>query len=84
MYGVETDEQAQQQVGALPADALNAYAEVRTVLEVNPWGGEPINDRNPDGPVRTLAFGEHHQGMVTYLILDEQRRVDVLSVLWLG
>jgi len=35
-------------------------------------------------PYGTFVFGEHHMGMVTYLILDEQRRVDVLSVLWLG
>ena len=83
MYRVETDEHAQRQVDALPADALAAYAELRAMLELSPWGGEPINDRNPDGPVRTLAFGGHHQGMVTYLILEEQRRVDVLSVLWL-
>jgi hypothetical protein len=35
--------------------------------------------------VRTLTFGAHHEGMVNrYLILDGQRRVDVLSVLWLG
>jgi hypothetical protein len=38
--------------------------------------------RTPCPPTRT--FGAHHEGMVTYLILDGQRRVDVLSVLWLG
>jgi len=54
------------------------------VVEISPWSGEPVNDRNPDGPVRTHTFGPEHQGMVTYLILDDQRRVDVLSVLWLG
>jgi len=84
VYRIETDEQAQCQVDALPADALAWYAEVRAMLEVSPWSSEPINDRNPDGPVRTLAFDDHHQGMVTCLILEEQRRVDVLSVLWLG
>jgi hypothetical protein len=84
VYRVETDEQAKEQVDALPADALVSYAEARAVLEVSPWGGEPVNDRNPDGPVRTLLFGSDHEGMVTYLILDDQRRVDVLSVLWIG
>jgi len=34
--------------------------------------------------MRTLAFGKHDQGLVTYLILDEQRRVVVLRVLWIG
>jgi hypothetical protein len=32
--------------------------------------------------VRSLAFGPAHQGLVTYLILARQRRVDVLDVLW--
>ena len=84
MYRVETDDQVQQQVDALPADALTSYAELRTVLEVSPWSGEAINVGNPDGPVRTLVFGGEREGMVTYLILEDQRRVDVLSVLWLG
>ncbi|MGH3794935.1 MAG: hypothetical protein ACRDSP_08605 [Pseudonocardiaceae bacterium] len=84
MYRVETDEAAHQQIDALPARALAGYAELRTLLEVSPWSGESINDKNPDGEVRTLTFGPHHEGMVTYLILDEQHRVDVLSVLWIG
>lgn len=84
MYHVETDEQAQQQIDHLPAHALAAYAELRTLLEVSPWSGDPINEANPDAEVRTLTFGAHHEGMVTYLILDDQRRVDVLSVLWIG
>lgn len=52
MYRVETDDQAQEQVDALPAGAS--------------------------------AFGAEHEGMLTYLILDDQRRVDVFSVLWIG
>ncbi len=82
MYRVETDEQAQQQVAALPPGALSAYAEVRTLLEVNPWAGESYHRGNPDAALRTVVFGG--AGMVTYLVLDEQRRVDVLVVLWAG
>jgi len=66
VYRVETDDQAQAQVDALPAAALTCYAELRTALEVSPWSGEPINGNNPDGPVRTLVFGPEHEGMVTY------------------
>ncbi|HEX9337555.1 MAG TPA: hypothetical protein VF892_16790 [Pseudonocardiaceae bacterium] len=83
MYRVDTDAWVQQQVDRLPADALASYAELRTLLELKPWSGEPVNDRNPDGPVRTLTFGRG-LGLVTYLILDDQRRVDVVQVLWLG
>jgi len=80
LYTVETDEQAQQQVAALPPEALPAYAEARALLEVSPWAGTPYHRRKPDGPLRTVALG--NAGMVTYLILDDQRRVDVLQVFW--
>jgi hypothetical protein len=29
------------------------------------------------------VFGAEQQGMITYLILEEQRRVDLLDVMWL-
>ncbi|MGH3771317.1 MAG: hypothetical protein ACRDRW_07975 [Pseudonocardiaceae bacterium] len=83
MYRVDTDEQVQQQVDQLPAETLASYAELRTLLEVNPWSGELVNDENPDGPVRTLLFGRGF-GLVTFLILKDQRRVDLLQVIWLG
>lgn len=84
MYRVETDAFVQHQVEALPSHALAAYADLRTVLEVSPWSGDSVNHQKPDAEVRTLAFGRHHEGMVTYLILESQRRVDVLDVMWLG
>ncbi len=84
MYRVETDELAQQQVDALPALALVAYAELRTLLEVSPWSGDAVNRKNPEAEVRTHTFGPRHQGVVTYLVLEDQRRVDVLQVMWVG
>ena len=42
--------------------------------------GRPINPDNPDGAVRTFAFGS--AGMLTYLVLDDEQRVDVLIVAW--
>jgi hypothetical protein len=80
LYTVTTDDQAKDQVDALPADALAAYAEVRVVLETAPWSGRPINRDNPDGQVRVRQLGDH--GMVVYLVLEDLRRVDILSVIW--
>lgn len=84
MYHVTTDEQSQPQIDALPPHALAPFAETCAVLEVAPWGGDSLNDDNPDAPVRSLTFGPTHQGLVTYLIVERQRRVDVLDVLWLS
>ena len=37
MYTVTTDDQSQQQVDALLAEALAPFAEARAMLEVAPW-----------------------------------------------
>jgi len=82
LYTVTTDEQAQPQVDALPAEALSAYAELCVVLETAPWSGRPYHRDNPDGPLRVQPFATY--GQVVYLILEDQRRVDVLLVQWVG
>jgi hypothetical protein len=82
LYTVTTDEQAKPQVDALPAEALNAYAELRVVLETAPWSGRPYHRGNPDGAMRMRSFATY--GQVVYLILESQRRVDVLMVQWAG
>jgi hypothetical protein len=84
VYRVDTDALAEPHMAAPPSHALPSYAELRTLLETNPWAGEPINEKNPEAPVRTLTFGPHREGLVAFLILEEQRRVDILEVLWLG
>ena len=84
MYRVTTDEKSQPQIEALPPEALAPFAEARAVIEIAPWNGDSLHDDYPGAPVRTLAFGPGHQGLLTYLILDDQRRVDLLDVLWLG
>ena len=46
--------------------------------------GEPASAANPDGAVRFFAFGaDGGSGFVYYLILDDQRRIDLLQLLWL-
>jgi hypothetical protein len=84
VYRVVTDELVQQQLDALPADALAAFAELRTLLEVHPWSGEPLNKANASGGVLTMAFGPHGEGLAYYLMLEDQRRVDLLTVIWTG
>ena len=82
MYRVTTDQQSQPQIDALPPEALAPFAEVRVALEIAPWAGDSLNDAIPDAPVRSFPFGPNHEGLVTYLILERDRRVDVLDVLW--
>ncbi|HEX7662471.1 MAG TPA: hypothetical protein VF444_23650 [Pseudonocardiaceae bacterium] len=84
MYKVTTDEQSQPQINALPTEALVPFAEARTTLELAPWNGAPYNRQSPDSPMRAMSFGPDNEGDIVYLILDDQRRVDILVVLWLS
>jgi hypothetical protein len=84
LYRVETDSEAMDQIAALPDEALAFYAQVLGVLELTPWNGAPYNLAKNVGPMRQWVFGQQGEGMVVYLILEDQRRVDVLRVLWLA
>ena len=83
MYRVVTDDHIQHQLDALPAVALAAFAELRVLLELDPWAGGPVSPANPDGPVRTMSFGPGHEGVAAYLILESERRVDLVQIAWL-
>lgn len=84
MYRVTQDQTALDQLEALPHEALVGYAQAFDVLEIAPWNGRPYNQAKPDGTMRVLTFGPGGRGTVTYLILEDQQRVDVLLVQWAG
>lgn len=84
VYSVEVDHDALDQVAALPANALKFYAELLALLEITPWSSNVYNRQLPDASMRTHTFGAHDEGMTICLALEEQRRVVVLRVLWLG
>lgn len=65
----------------MPPELPKQLAEVLAMLELTPWHCPPINDDNPDGAVRQFTFGDAGQALLTFLILEQQRRVDVLEVL---
>ena len=82
MYHVETDEQAQDQIDALPTTGALAYAELREMLETAPWSGRSFHRRDQRAPMRAHAFGTY--GLVVYVLLEDRRRVNVLLVIWAG
>lgn len=83
MYNVTTDNQSQPQIEALPAEALAPFGGPRRA-GAGPWNGRPYHRRQPDSAMRTLTFGPQGEGKIVYLILEDQRRVDLLVVLWVG
>lgn len=61
MYSVGHNDEALDQVAALPAAALPFYAELMAALELAPWSGEAYNRRRPDANMRSHDFGDEAQ-----------------------
>ena len=80
MYRLVLDPIAEDQIGALPKEALHPLAELITLLETAPWSGRPFNPDDPTGKLFTHVFGE--RGLATYLILEEQRKTYLIRVEW--
>jgi hypothetical protein len=83
VYTYDAVPDAVAQVDELPVAALAAYAELIAFLELTPWEGAPYREDKPEGTMRTMAFGKRAEGMAVYVILEDQRRVVVVSVTWL-
>ena len=84
MYPVEPYPEAEAAIAALAEAARNGYDDAVKVMQLVPWNGQPYVASKPDGSMRQLIFGPGGAGPVTYLILEDQQRVDVLQVDWAG
>jgi hypothetical protein len=84
MYRVDIYPDAQEQVDALPPEALPGFAQVYRVLELAPWNGDPQKKCKPTAEVRRWKFGPHAEGQVIYLVLEHQREVHIVMVQWWG
>ncbi|MGH3696545.1 MAG: hypothetical protein ACRDRX_21565 [Pseudonocardiaceae bacterium] len=83
MYIVDTDDDVDEQIAALPAKALSSFAELMTLLELSPWAGASYDREQPSANMRTHPFGPAGAGFIIYLILEQERRVSLLRVVWL-
>jgi hypothetical protein len=84
VYSVDIDSEVDEQISALPAGALPSFAELMVLLEIAPWSGSAYNRKRPDANMRTHTFGADHEGLVIYLVIEDQRRVSVVRVIWGG
>lgn len=84
MYDLD-DEDIADQVHALPPEARTVFDELCTVIALVPWQSEPAAHGNPDGRVRFASFATAAgSGFVYFLILEDQHRVDLLELVWIG
>lgn len=81
MYVVEpVGEDVQASIDALPAELLDAFAELRATLEVSPWTvGAPLVPSNPTG-LRVATIGPESTGQVVYHVIDRDWLVPIVQV----
>jgi len=73
-------EQHRAAVDDLPAEASLALQEFMTAVVFDPWSFAPQGSGN----MPTIDFGPAKQGLVTFLIRDEERELLITQVLWFG
>lgn len=82
-YTIKVYPEVQVAIANLPPAGRHALAELYTVLELTPWVGPSVNPVvNPDGELRNLPFGPDGAGLLTYLILERDDEVHLVSLLW--
>ena len=85
MYVVRSSDEVDEQIAQLPYDGAARFAELRAALELDPWSGEPYNRTNPNSAMRTHTFAAASgDGFVVYMVLERDRLVDLLQIIWFG
>jgi hypothetical protein len=82
VYRIVVHPEAAAAIVELPAHLLPSYAEAVEVLERSPWEAPSHNPSNPAGAVRRKLFGALGMGHILYLVLEREREVQVLRVVW--
>jgi hypothetical protein len=84
VYRVTVLDEVVEQEAALPVSVLPEYGRVFAVIERAPWSGRPYDRDRPAMPMRWWAFGPDKAGVVLHVIVERERMVQVLQILWLG
>jgi hypothetical protein len=83
VYSYEHTSDVADQLAELPGDLVLRYMELISFLTLTPWSGPPYKSDNPDGAMRVMDIGPDGECQVTYLVLEDERRVVVLNVVWM-
>jgi hypothetical protein len=84
MYRWELDGPARLEAESLPPhvrQALEAFMEAAVIVDPAEYQRYP---GEPDKPMRSLHFGPHDEGLVTFLVYPPDDLVLVVQIQWLG
>ena len=88
MYRWELDDPAEPEFASLSQNiqaALTAFMDAVVIVDPVEYQRRP--DEPPDSPpapMRTLHFGQHYEGLVTFLVYPPDELVLVVKIQWLG
>jgi len=86
VYQWELDGPAQQEVAALSQAArltLTAFMDAVVIVDPVQYQRRPDEPANP-AALRRLHFGEHDEGLVTFLVYPPDNLVHAVRFQWLG
>jgi len=84
LYHWEADDIADEQFASLPHQArleLARFMDAVVIVDPMEYQRSP---GEPHKPLRTLYFGSHHEGLVTFLIYPPDDLVLITRIQWLG
>ena len=87
MYRWDFDDSARQHFATLsPAGraALAAFMNAAVIVDPIQYQRHPGGPADPPGLLRTLHFGQNHEGLVTFLVYPPDDLVLVVRIQWLG
>jgi hypothetical protein len=64
--------------------ALSAFMDAVVIVDPKEYQRRPDEPIDPLAPMRTLHFGQHHEGLVTFLVYPPEELVLVVKIQWLG
>lgn len=83
MYSIGKDKRIDEQISALPAESLSSFAETMAFLEITRGQDSSVDLITPRANILSKVFGPEGRGLVVYLVMERDRRVELLEVLWL-
>ena len=64
--------------------ALTAFMDAVVIVDPIEYQRHPGEPSDPSKLLRTLHFGQHHEGLVTFLVYPPDDLVLVVKIQWLG
>ncbi len=71
-------------MGPAARTALAAFMNAAVIVDPIQYQRHPGEPADPPALLRTLHFGQHHEGLVTFLVYPPDDLVLVVRIQWLG